>query len=406
MPATASDTERATRGACPVIEYDFVTPRPPLHFFTELDALREASPVYWNEWAGMGFWMLTRFAEVREAYQNPEVFCSDSVVVTDPEPAYKWIPTHVNPPEHLKYRHLLNARFSPTAVFDLEDANRAWCAQIVDDLVAKGECDFIAEFSGIFPTGVFLNILGLPWSDAPQFSQWVTEIFEGMADPTLQDQMYAAMAGVQDYFARTLADRHVSPRDPQTDFVSFLLQSEVDDRPVTDEEILNICGVLVLAGLDTMKCQLGLAFHHFATHPEDRQRLLDDPSLIPSTVEEILRTYAIVMDGRKLAQDIDFHGCPMKKGDMVMLTLPAANRDPGNFENGQSFVMDRKHNAHVGFAAGPHRCLGSHLARQELALAIEEWHRRIPHYSIAPGAEVVAHGAQIGLMALPLVWDV
>ena len=292
------------------------------------------------------------------------------------------------------------------AVFELEESNRAWAAEIVAGIAARGECDLVAEFSGIFPTGVFLNILGLPWDDAPQFTKWVTDIFTGMADPSLQQLMLDAMAGVQDYFVRTLADRHETPRDPEVDFVSFLLQAEVDDRPVTDEEILNICGVLVLAGLDTMKSQLGLAFHHLATHPEDRKRLQDDPSLIPSTVEEILRTYAIVMDGRKLAQDIDFHGCPMKKGDMVMLTLPAATRDPRQFEDSESFVMDRKHNAHVAFAAGPHRCLGAHLARQELTLAIEEWHRLIPDYSIAPGAEVVAHGGQIGIESLPLVWEV
>ena len=167
--------------------------------------------------------------------------------------------------------------------------------------------------------------------------------------------------------------------------------------------------VLLLGGLDTVKSQLGYMFYHLATHDDDRQRIIDEPEIAPAAVEEFLRAFAIVMDGRKLAQDIDFHGCPMKKGDMVMLTLAAASRDTTEFDHADQVDFDRKAVTHFSFASGPHRCLGSHLARLELKVVLEEWHKRIPHYQLDPTRrpdQIVESGPQLGLSALPLVWEV
>lgn len=394
------------KGACPVINWDFASSRPPLDFYLELDAMREASPFFYNEFGGTGgFWMLTRYDEVREAYQTPEIFSSDSVTVLDANPPYTFIPTHMKAPDHQKYRRLLNPRFAPATVASIEPSTREWCREVVGAFAGRGSCDAVTEFAGLFPTGVFLNILGLPFSDAPQLLDWVTAVFAGMTDPELQGGMVAAMGGISVYFAELLAERRARPRDPETDFMTFLITGEVDGRPLTDEEIGNICLVLVLAGLDTVKSQISYTLWHLATHPEDQQLLRDRPELVPTAVEEMLRAYAVVMDGRKVAEDVDFHGCPMKKGDMVMLTLPSATRDETVFPDATRVELDREHNNHVAFAAGPHRCLGAHLARQELAVAIQEWHRLVPTYSVAEGVELTAHGGQLGLDSLPLVWE-
>ena len=176
------------------------------------------------------------------------------------------------------------------------------------------------------------------------------------------------------------------------------------DAPLSDEQTLNIMEVLILAGLDTVRAQLNYSLFHFATHPEDRQRIIDEPEFIPSAVEESLRYYSIVNPGRKLTEDFELAGCPMKKGDMVLLDLAQANRDPRVFADADTFVVDRTDNKHVAFAPGAHRCLGSHLARQEMTIGLEEWHKRIPHYIIDSDEPVLEHGGMRGIISLPLRW--
>ena len=147
-------------------------------------------------------------------------------------------------------------------------------------------------------------------------------------------------------------------------------------------------------------------FFHLAGNPDHRRRIIDEPAVVPGAVEEYLRAFSIVMDGRKLAQDTVFHGCPMKKGDMVMLSIPSASRDPLEFPNPEEIDFDRKVNRHVAFAAGPHRCLGAHLARLELGVALEEWHRLIPNYSAIGTDDLRETGPQLGLDSLQLRWEV
>jgi cytochrome P450 len=142
-----------------------------------------------------------------------------------------------------------------------------------------------------------------------------------------------------------------------------------------------------------------------ATHPDDRKRLVDAPDLVPLAVEEFLRAYPIVSMARKLTRDVDFHGCPMKKDQMVLLTIQTATRDPRVFPDADQVIIDRQPNRHIAFGASAHRCLGSHLARAQLQTAITEWHRRIPDYRIATEDPILAHGGQISLLSLPLAWN-
>ncbi len=206
------------------------------------------------------------------------------------------------------------------------------------------------------------------------------------------------------YWEETLADRRRSPRDPAVDFVSHMARCHLDGEPLPDRDILDIMVTLTIGSLDTTKSQLGWCFYHLATHPEDRKRLLAEPELVPSAVEEFLRAYPIVPMARKLTRDVDFHGCPMRKGDMVMLTIPAATRDSRQFPDADQVIIDRFPNRHIAFGASEHRCMGSHLAREMLQTAIREWHQLIPDYRLGSEETPMAHGGQISLLSLPLSW--
>ena len=389
----------------PVLHYDFGATRSVHGFYRELDELRERSPFYWSTYGPVGFWMIMRYEHVREAYQRHEVFSSDSIDPLDPDPAYRFIPTLVNPPDHVKYRQVLNAWFSPAAVARITPTARKVCVANIERIRDKGECDFIEDFALRYPTEVFLSILGLPVEDADLFVPLVDRFFVSFYAED-KSPIPEIAGAIQGYFADLLTQRRVKPLDPATDFVTYLLQATVFDRPLSEQEILDICFVLVLAGLDTTRGQSGYLFHHLATHDDDRRRVVADPALAKNAVEETLRLYTIIIgDGRKIAQDCDFHGVPLEHGQMAWLSVAGANRDPRVFEDPTRFDLDRYGNKHLGFAGGPHRCLGAHLARQEMVIATEEWHRLIPDYRLGGKQPVEERGGMLTLFSLPLEWD-
>ena len=239
---------------------------------------------------------------------------------------------------------------------------------------------------------------------------WVEDFFSGFSgDPAGLEAMTKALDGIREYWVAALDERRGEPEPREGDLASHLLHSTFDDRPLTDAELLDMLTVLVLAGLDTTRATLGYIFWHLAMHPEQRRRLVDEPELIPSAVEEALRFYPIVFgDGRKVTRDAEFYGVQLKQGDMVYALVAGANRDPRAYERADEFVLDRKRNNHMGFANGPHRCLGMHLARRELQIAVQEWLRVIPDFRIATDEELSERGggAMMTLTRLPLVWEV
>jgi len=209
---------------------------------------------------------------------------------------------------------------------------------------------------------------------------------------------------VSDYWGQVLADRRKEPLDPEVDFVTHMTRATMDGEPLPDVDILDILNTLTLGSLDTLKSQLAWCMYHLATHPDDRRRVVADLSLIPAAVEEFLRAYPIVSMARKLTQDVEFHGCPMKKDDMVLLSIQSATRDPRVFPDAAEVIIDRSPNRHIAFGASEHRCLGSHFARGELKYALQEWHAAIPEYEIATTEPLLAHGGQVSLLRLPLSW--
>lgn len=372
-------------------------------FHALFDRLRGSSDVI-RSTDEAGFWMLTGYESIRAAAHDPGLFSSSSVRALEPDPQYVWNPLMLDPPEHTKYRQLLAPRFSPSVIDGLTPGMRSRCVNLIEELVSSKRCEFVESFSLPFPAAILLQLLGLPEGDLATFVDWEHLILHGTpeSDPD-HSKTLKAMFELLGYFASAIAERQA---DPQDDLISYLPNCLVDGERIAENDVLNMLGLLFAAGLDTTTAQLSYCFHHFATHPQDRQRILDDPTLIPKAVEEVVRYYGIVTPARKLTEDTVFAGCPMRAGEMVAIPFPSANRDPAEFDDAETFQIDRFPNRHMGFGSGPHRCAGSHLARRELVVAMEEWHKRIPHYRIADDAEAVEHGGGVlGLSSLPLVWD-
>jgi cytochrome P450 len=386
----------------PVVNFDYTTTEPEGTWFARYDELRAQFPWYRNEF-GPGFWTVCNYKGILEIMQNPEVFSNSVVTALDPEPAIKWIPEMLDGDEHRQWRRQLGPLFSPGAVERLESTVRQRAIDLIEGFVDRGSCDFMADFANRFPTTIFLEMIGLPVEELDQFLEWEHGILRagGSDEEKLQLQM-ASMFAVMGRFSTIIAERREQPLD---DIISKALTYEIDGKPVTDQDLLSFCLLMFMAGLDTVSVTLGWMALHLARNDADRERIVADPAIIPTAVEELVRAYAIVIPARKVMADIEIQGCPMKAGDMVNIPLAAATRDDAAFPDATSVDITRKPNNHIGFGAGPHRCLGSHLARQELRIAMEEWHARIPNYRVAPDAQMLESGSQLGLESLPLVWD-
>ncbi len=376
---------------------------PPGSHFATIDELRRRHPRAWNA-SGPGYWVLSLREDIRAAARQPELFTNHSIVAVDPDPAYRFLPTHVDPPEHANYRHALNRWFSPQHIAPRRPDLTRISRRIVEGVLADGGVEFVGGVGDLVTARSFLHVMSLPEGDATFLISCAHRIAAGVNAIGDKDGPVGAMNDIKAYYTEVLADRRKAPRDEHTDFVTYLARAGCGPRPFTDDEILDICMTLTFGSLDTTKSQMGWAMWHLATHDADRRWVVEDPAVVPTAVEEFLRVYPIISMARRLAADVDFDGCPMRQGDMVLLHMQAANRDPEIFEEAATVRLDRTPNPHISFGASPHRCLGSHLARTELQVLLEEWHRAIPDYRVAADAELVAHGGVVGLVDLPLAW--
>lgn len=352
-------------------------------------------------------WMLLRYEDIHEAFQGYDTFSSEGCLdPADGQPRSfpPLIPEELDPPEHAKYRQLLNPLFTPGRVRELEPSIRTHCVSLIEGFAARGHCDLVGDFARRYPTIIFMRLMGLPVDDADTFLDWADALMHSTpeTDPDGAKRMSAAM-DVFGYLGELLEARRNEPHD---DIVSYLLTCEVDGKELEPHELLQMAFLLYMAGLDTVAGALGYMFSHLAEHPEHRQEIIQDTDRIPAAVEEFLRAYSIVTPVRVVTRDIEFAGCPMRKGDRVLLPTFSANRDEDEFASGQEVVLDRTVNRHMAFGAGPHRCVGSHLARSELRIALEEWHRRIPEYHLDDPTRLRQHVAGVaGFDSLPLRWE-
>lgn len=305
------------------------------------------------------------------------------------------IPLNVDPPNHSKYRKLLDPLFAPKRMDEREKDITERVNGFIDGFIERGECNFSEEFAELFPSSVFLGMMGLPEDDLRMFLRLRDGILHAeKIDPDALVDFAARTAvldttgqEIYDYFGGLVDERRQSPTD---DVISMFLAAEVDGERLTREDILDICFLFLIAGLDTVSDSLTCMFAFLATHPDHRQQIAQDASLIPNAVEELMRWESPVAFGvpRVATEDTTMpNGETVTKGTAVVVSYGAANIDQKQCPDSFDVRFDRDVNRHIAFGAGVHRCLGSHLARRELRITLAEWHRRIPEYWIKPGHE-------------------
>ena len=356
-----------------------------------------------------GFPVVSRYEDVMWGLRHPEIFSSEMEEQMQLGTERPMIPQQVDPPVQTQFRRILDPCFSRKRMAALEPGIRRHASELIDRVIDAGECDFNPAFAIPLPCTAFLQLMGLPKEELDLFLR----LKDGILRPHLfvdgydleKAQAHRNNTGkeIYAYFEDVIAKRRSNPGD---DMVSFLLATEIEGDRLTDEQILDVSFLLILAGLDTVTATLGCNIAYLAANPSQRQRLVDDPEQIPAAVEELLRWETPVTGVPRLCvQDTEIGGMPIKKGEMVTFLLGAANADEAEFASANQVDLGREANRHVAFGAGPHRCLGSHLARMEVRVAMEEWHRRIPTYSIREGETPTYSPGIREVQYLPLVWE-
>jgi cytochrome P450 len=341
-------------------------------------------------------YMPTTFEGVRAVAGDVEHWSSFSVTVTPTPTAYDDEGNRLrsvittDPPDHTRERRLMLPFFSPKSVERYREHTQELCRRLIREFVEEGRADLAEQYARQIPPRIIAAILGIDPEMADEFTTWVQGVLElGLQDDDIREH-YAEI--IRNFFVGEIKDRMENPGD---DLISFLLGAEIDGRPVGMHVIRGNVGLMLIAGIDTTWSSIGSALWHLATHPEDRRRLVDEPELIPTAVEEFLRAYSPVTMARVATMDTTLGDREVKAGERVVLTFPAANRDPAVFEDPEEIVIDREQNRHIAFGAGIHRCLGSNLARMEMNVAIEEFLTMIPEFEVDDPEQVTWAGGQV-----------
>jgi cytochrome P450 len=379
-------------------DFDHLDPRWVEDPFPIWDELRQKCPIAHTERFN-GVYLPTRYEDVRAIAYDPEHFSSRKVIVREsPPPANNGAPPITSdPPRHRLARMALLPPFTPQAIDKLIPKARAICNELIDGFVAKGGCDAAVDYAQHIPVKIIAHMLGIPESDGDRFRTWIKMVLEdGITD---EAAMMQGFQEIRDYFTSHLMERRKNPGD---DLISYLtLQTYPDGRQFTDNHVLGSVQLLLVAGIDTTWSGIGSCLWHLAKTPDDRRRLVQDPGLMPSAIEEFLRAYSPVTMAREVAKEARINGCTFRVGQMVLLSFPAANRDPDVFPDADKVVIDRKENRHAAFGLGIHRCVGSNLARMEMTVAVEEFLKRIPEFQLA-GKVTWSEGSVRGPRKLPL----
>lgn len=367
-------------------EFDHVSPRlaPVLH--ESLARMRSLCPVAHSDLHG-GFWVITKYEDVLKVAQDWATFTStDGLNIPPSRTHVRNIPVEVDPPEQRAYKKLINAHFTPQMIAPWEEATRALVSRLIDGFVESGHCEFMDDFARPLPSLTFFEFgLGAPPEDLDEVSR-LASTSSIPNDP----EAAASWAGLAAWITALVERRRGEP--PRGDVVDAVLKAEFDGRPLAQQEIIGIVQLLVLGGLETTAGALGLMMHRFCLSPEIPAQLRAQPELIPKAVEELLRLDGpFVAIARTATRDVELGGQQIRKGDKVLLYWASAGYDEDEFPSPEVFDLDRATNRHLAFGAGPHRCIGSNLARQNLRIALEELLRRLHDIRVADGAEIHFH---------------
>ena len=371
--------------------------------YTIQDDLRQRCPIARTERFG-GAWLPTRYEDIAAIAYDTERFSSRSIILSNFRSAQELAPIggsppiSSDPPFHHDARKLLLPAFTKKAVERQEPATRAFCHSLIDSFERRSVVDAAAEYAQHIPVRVIADMLGFPPEDGPQFREFVEDLLEGINLPP--DDRVERVSRLFNYLLAQVHDHLDKPRD---DLTTYLIDAELYGRKLDPSHVSGTMALLLIAGIDTTWSAIGASLWHLATTPGDLERLVADPGLLASAVEEFLRAYAPVTMARLVKRDMHWHGVDMKAEDWILLSFPAANRDPAQFDRASEVVIDRQVNRHAAFGLGIHRCVGSHLARMELRVALEVWLERIPAFTLDNLGAVTWSAGQIrGPRTLPL----
>jgi cytochrome P450 len=382
-------------------DFDHTDPRWTENPFPIWDDLRQKCPVAHSE-RYLGVYLPTTYEAVRAIAYDTDHFSSRRVVVRNarPEPPLPSPPITSDPPHHKPAKLLLLPYFTLAAVEKLESKTREVCGELIERFIGEKRCDAAAQYSKHIPVRVIALMLGIPEKDSDRFIKWIHEILEiGITNDAV---LMNAVREMSEYFAGQIELRKKHPTD---DLITALMQARNNGEPLLVENVIGTLRLLLIAGIDTTWSAIGASLWHLAKTPSDRKRLIAEPALMPTAVEELLRAYAPVTMAREVMKETNVCGCPIKPGNMVLLSFPAANRDPMMFPEADKVVIDRQNNRHAAFGLGIHRCVGSNLARMEVKVAVEEWLKRIPEFRLDPALPVKwSEGTVRGPRQLPILF--
>ncbi|AGP41087.1 cytochrome [Sorangium cellulosum] len=353
------------------------------------EILRREAPVYWHpEPAGRGFWAITRHDDVARISRDPAAFSSGrGLFIEDFAPGDMRdnpdVMIMMDPPRHGRFRALVTKGFTPRVIQRLEAHVRELVTRLIDEACARGGCDFASDVAGRLPLTVILEMLGVPREDQEQMLDWTMRFF-GASDPDYRitpEELNTVLHNMNAYAHGLAEERRRSPKD---DMLSLLMAAEVDGEKLSYREFGGFFNLLLTAGHDTTKNLITNGMLALIEHPDQRRRLLDDPSLLPTAIEEMLRFSPPVYYFRRSAvRDTEVRGQRIAAGDKVVLWYVSANRDEAVFRDPHTFDVGRTPNEHLSFGVGPHVCLGLALARLEARVAFEELLRRLPDLELA-----------------------
>jgi cytochrome P450 len=377
-------------------DFDHLDPRWIEDPFPIWDEMRSRCPVAHTD-RFMGVYFPARYEDVRAVAYDTEHFSSRRVVVREtPPPRIPAPPITSDPPEHRPARMVLLPPFTPDAIAKLEPRARVLCNELIDAFAQRGTCDAAVEYAQEIPTRLIAHMMGLPETDGDIYRRWIKMILQdGITDVNVAVQ---ASGEMQHYFMGHVAERQGKPGD---DLITYLANVRLKGEPLPAEAVIGSLRLLMIAGIDTTWSAIGSFIWHLARTPGDRRRLVAEPALLPTAIEELLRAYAPVTMAREVVKETEIGGCTFKPGEMVMLSFPAANRDPAMFPDAGKVVIDRQENRHAAFGLGIHRCVGSNLARMEMTVAVGELLRRIPEFRL-DGQVTWSEGTVRGPRKLPL----
>lgn len=357
-------------------------------------------PIFYDVSPFGNAWVLQKHEDALFALRHAEFFSTEDATPfpRNPEDYFNFIPIEFDPPDHRKYRNIVDPYVSPKAVLDWEDRIRSLANELIDDFIDEGECDFPEQFGRPLPVLVFLDLMGLPRDMCDTFVDWSVDLLHSND----REVMAATMTKITEYLQQQIAEKEENPNDG---LVSTIVHATIDGRPISPKEKFGFVIFLFIAGLDTVFATLNNIWNYLAQNPDKCQEIIDEPENINSQVEELLRVFSVTFSGRTVKQDIELRGAQMKKGDKVTSILPACNYDPDVFPDPTKVDFHRPKKIILAFTVGVHSCMGAHLARLEVKIALQEWLRRIPDFKLKPGAKVeYKMGGVIGPHELPLVW--